>query len=142
MKINVSIGISFSGYFKQPQSYYLQDTIIRSENADAFLPIITSFFHFYPQSAGNVSIGGNFGIGIPLTNSENGQSLSFFLGPSFIIGKGQRIVLSTGVMGGKVQQLAQGLEVGDKLLPFSPVPTKSAYELGYFLGVSFNISGS
>jgi hypothetical protein len=141
MKINVSVGISFARYFNQPQSFYLRDTVILSENVDDFLPIITSFFHFYPQSAGNVSVGGNFGIGIPITNSENGQSLSFFLGPSFIIGRGQRIVLSTGVMGGRVQQLAQGLKIGDVLPPFSAVPTKSSYQMGYFLGVSFNIAG-
>lgn len=141
MKINVSVGISFARYFNQPQSYFLRDTVILSEDVDEFLPIITSFFHFYPQSAGNVSIGGNFGIGIPITSSENGQSLSFFLGPSFIFGKGQRIVLSTGVMGGRVQQLSQGLVVGDVLPPFSAVPTNGSYQLGYFLGVSFNIAG-
>ena len=141
MKINVSVGISFARYFNQPQSYYLRDTVILSEDIDEFLPVITSFFHFYPQSAGNVSVGGNFGIGIPITNSENGQSLSFFLGPSFIFGKGQRIVLSTGIMGGRVEQLSQGLKVGDVLPPFSAVPTKSSYQMGYFLGVSFNIAG-
>ena len=142
MKINVSIGLSFGRYFSQPQNYYLRDTTILSENVDEFLPIITSFFHFYPQSAGNVSIGGNFGIGIPLSNSEGSQSISFFLGPSFIFGKGQRIVLSTGIMGGKVQQLSEGLEVGDTLPAFAAVPTKSSYELGYFLGISFNIGGN
>lgn len=141
MKINVSVGLSFGQFFEQPQSYFLQDTIIGSEDGDSFVPVITSFFHFYPQSAGNVSIGGNFGVGIPLANSENGQSLSFFVGPSLIIGRSQRVVLSTGVMGGKTQRLSQGLEVGDELLPFSVVPTKSAYQLGYFLGVSFNLGG-
>ncbi len=141
MKINVSVGLSFGQYFDQPQSYYLQDTVILAENADAFLPIITSFFHFYPQRVGNLSIGGNFGIGIPISNSESGQSVSFFLGPSFIFGKSQRIVLSTGLMGGKVQQLSQGLKAGDKLPPFSAVPTRNSYQLGYFLGVSFNIAG-
>ena len=141
LKINVSVGLSFAQYFNQPQSYYLRDTVVLSEEVDQFLPIITSFFHFYPQSAGNISIGGNFGIGIPLTNSDIGQSLSFFLGPSFIIGKGQRIVISTGVMGGRVQQLSQGLKVGDVLPPFSTIPTKNAYQMGYFLGVSFNIAG-
>ncbi len=141
MKINVSVGISFASFFDQPQSYFLRDTVILSEDVDAFIPVITSFFHFYPQSAGNVSIGGNFGIGFPLSNSDGGQSLSFFLGPSFVIGKGQRIVLSTGIKGGRVEQLSQGLKTGDVLPPFSSIPTKNVYKLGYFLGISFNLGG-
>ncbi len=141
MKINVSIGLSFSQFFERPQSYFLQDTIIRSEDADGFVPVITSFFHFYPQSAGDVSIGGSFGVGIPLSTSSFGNSLSFFLGPSFIFGKGQRVVLSTGIMGGKTEQLSQGVKVGDVMPQFSSVPTKTGYKMGYFLGVSFNIGG-
>ena len=37
----------------------------------------------------------------------------FFAGPSVIIGKGDRIVLSAGVMGGRGEMVGQGGEIGD-----------------------------
>ena len=140
IKMNVSIGLNFAQFFNQPQEYFLQDTIISSEDSDRFLPVATSFIHFYPQRTNNVALGGSFGIGIPLTGSENFSSINFFLGPSLIFGKSQRIVLNGGLMGGKVEEISRGLSVGDTVLPQSEIPTASRYKIGYFLGVSFNLN--
>jgi len=140
-KVNASIGIAFGQLFERPQSYFVRDSVIRAEDKDSFVPIIASFFHFYGQSKGNVSFGGNFGIGLPITG-DAGQSASFFLGPSLIIGRSERIVLNGGLMGTRVERLAQGFEVGDRFRSeVSNVPTKDVYEMGYFLGLSFNIVG-
>lgn len=140
IKMNVSIGLNFAQFFNQPQEYYLRDTVLSSEDSDRFLPVATTFIHFYPQRTNNVALGGSFGIGIPLTGSENFSSINFFLGPSLIFGKSQRIVLNTGLMGGKVKELSRGLNVGDTVLPQSEIPTASRYKIGYFLGVSFNLN--
>ncbi len=139
LKVNASIGISFAGFFDRPQTYLMRDSVIVGDNQDPFQPIISSFFHFYPQSRGEVSIGGTFGLGIGLGGESAGLQ-TYFFGPSLILGKGRRIVLSTGLMGGKVDRLAQGYQVGDAY-EASVVPTKSVYELGYFVGVSFNVLG-
>ena len=140
LKVNTSIGISFGQFFNRPQSYFLRDSIIRSENTDSFVPILTSFFHFYGQSAGNVSFGGSFGVGIPLINGNDAQSVSFFLGPSLMIGNQDRIVLSAGIMGGKVDRLTEGFQAGDTFISSSnQVVTRSRYELGAYLGISFNL---
>lgn len=147
-KVNASVGVSFGGFFEQPQAYFIKDSTIVAEDKDKFLPIITSFVHFYPQSAGNVSLGGAFGVGLPLGGENGAQSISFFLGPSLIMGKGERITLNAGLMGGKAKRLGQGYAVGDRYV-YEPgpsigsegdvVPTRTGYELGYFLGVSFNL---
>lgn len=140
LKVNTSIGISFAQFFNRPKSYFLRDSIIRAENSDSFVPILTSFFHFYGQSAGSVSFGGSFGVGIPLINGNDSQSVSFFLGPSLMIGNQDRIVISAGIMGGKVDRLTEGFGVGDVFVSSSnQVNTKSRYELGAYLGISFNL---
>jgi len=140
--VNASIGVAFGQLFSQPQSFFVRDSSIRSEDKDSFFPIVTSFFHFYGQTAGNTAFGGSFGIGLPIVSSGGVQSASFFLGPSLIIGRGERIVVTSGIMGTRVERLAQGYEVGDRFISqANNVPTKTVYELGYFLGLSFNVLG-
>lgn len=139
LKINASVGISFAGFFNRPQDFGVRDGRIFADDLDAFVPVITSFIHFHPQSKRQVSLGGAFGLGIGLGGEGNGLQ-NYFLGPSLIVGKRQRIVFSTGLMTGKVNRLARAYQVGDAF-DETDVPTKSIYELGYFLGVSFNFLG-
>lgn len=140
MKINTSIGISFGSFFDQPQSYFVKDSLIAAQSLDQFLPMLTSFFHFYPQSVGLVSVGGSFGIGLPIIGNNGQQAINFFLGPSLIFGKGERVVLSAGLMGGRKEQLANAYVVGDEFASeIDNVPTYSRYELGGFVGLSFNL---
>ncbi|MCB0555271.1 MAG: hypothetical protein KDD02_17120 [Phaeodactylibacter sp.] len=139
IKIGASFGVSFGSFFDQQQSYFLRDSIIVAEDKDRFLPIITSFIHFYPQSAGNLSVGGAFGLGISLGDGGGLQSASFFVGPSLIFGQNESLTLSGGLMGGKVERLGKGYKLGDSFISEADVvPTRSVYELGYFLGISFN----
>ena len=139
-KINASIGVSFGSYFNTPEGYFLRDSVIKSEEKDSFFPVLTSFIHFYNQGSGNISLGGTFGLGLSIGGEEGLQSANFLLGPSLILGRGERIVLSGGVMGGKVQRLGQGYQVGDRQISeVDNVPTRSVYQMGYFAGLSFNL---
>ena len=140
LKVNASVGVSFVRFFDRPQSYSVRDTLIVADDQDAFLPIISSFFHFYPQSQRQVSVGGTFGLGISV-GGENTGLQTYFFGPSLILGKEQRVVFTTGLSGGKVERLAQGYEPGD-IYSDAILPTKSIYELGFFLGISFNLMGN
>ncbi len=143
LKVNASVGISFGQYFERPQHYFLRDTIILARDMDSFTPYLSTFFHFYTQRVRPVSVGGTFGIGIPIGNATNQQSATFFLGPSIIIGKTQRIVINTGIVGGRVTKLDQGFKEGDVFRSDGDtVPIHHPYELGYFLGLSFNIGGN
>ncbi len=139
LRINASAGLTFGQFFQRPLNYFVRDTTIVSEEDDAFFPALTTFIHFYRQSASNLSIGGSFGVGFALTDSDNIKSPSFYLGPSFIIGKGERLVLSGGIVGARVRQLTNGFEVGDTVDFFQEFDTKHSYELGYFIGLSFNL---
>ncbi|MBL7809741.1 MAG: hypothetical protein JNN28_18110 [Saprospiraceae bacterium] len=143
MRIKASVGLNFGQFFARPQSFFIRDSVLQSSDRDAFVPVMTSFVHFYTPSRKNVTVAGSFGIGFPLGGGENLQSISFFLGPSFMFGKGERIVLNAGVMGGRVERLSQGYEIGDVYISDGNVaPTTSVYDIGYYLGVSFNLTGS
>jgi hypothetical protein len=143
MQINASVGLSFGQFFDRPETFYVRDSTIRSSEQDAFSPILTSFVHFYPQSRKETSVGGSFGVGIPLGGSSGGSldAITFFLGPSLILGRQQRFVLSAGLIGGKVDQLANGYQVGDHF-DFQPdiLQTEAVYKLGYAVGLSFNLA--
>jgi len=141
MRVRASVGLNFGQFFARPQNYFVRDSVLRSGNRDAFVPIMTSFVHFYAPSRKAVSVAGSFGIGFPLGGGENFQSISFFLGPSLLFGRSERIILNVGIMGGKVERLSQGYQVGDRYLSDSnQAPTASVYEMGVYVGVSFNLS--
>ncbi len=140
-KVNASLGISFARYFDRPQDYFVRDSILLGQDLDAFVPVVTSFVHFYAQGCGNVSFGGSVGLGFPVVGGEGGQSIAFFAGPSLILGRSSRVVLSAGLMGGRVQRLGQGYHLGDAFEGDSALIPKSArYELGAFLGLSYNLT--
>ena len=114
-------------------------SVITGEDKDSFIPFVTSYINFSFQSQSNISIGGAFGIGFPFGGAD--QSISFLAGPSLIIGKAGRIVINGGLVGAKVDRLAQGLEVGDPVGDtLLEVPTRRRYELGWFFGLSFNLT--
>ena len=143
LKINGSLGLGFGQFFSRPQSYSVRDGKIQADDLDSFVPYLSSFLHFYSHSPKQISIGGSFGIGMPVFSSQSEQSIAFFLGPSVFLGGAQRITLTGGFLGARVQNLANGYQVGDEFSdPFQDIPTVNKYQLGYFLGVSINVIGN
>jgi len=143
IKVNSSIGVGFGQFFEAPKTYSARNGIIIAEEESGFSPYLTSFVHFYAQSAGSVSWGGSFGLGFPLSGGNSLQSATFFLGSSLFIGRTERVVLTAGLLGGRTDELAQGFEEGDMFVSDADlVPTREVYQLGGFLGVSFNIIGN
>ncbi|MCB0524208.1 MAG: hypothetical protein R3A50_13935 [Saprospiraceae bacterium] len=142
LRVNTSIGLGFTKYFEQPKDYFVRDSIVYASDKDAFSPVISTFVHFYSPKPGYLSWGGSFGVGIPLGGENNLQAISFFLGPSVVLGQDHSIVFTGGLSGGKIPKPGQGYQEGDKFeLDSSLFTTESKYALGYFLGVSFNLGG-
>ncbi len=143
LKINASIGLALGQFFEPGEVYGIRDSSIYASEGDRFIPSIGTFVHFYPRQASDLAIGGTLGMGFPISGSATIEySPSFFLGPSLLIGRAERLVISMGLQGGKVRRLGRGLEVGDAFdAGEGAIPTESVYELGYFLGLSFNVGG-
>ncbi|MBK6929880.1 MAG: hypothetical protein IPH12_03095 [Saprospirales bacterium] len=141
LRISTGFGISFARMFTPLEEFSARENAIFAEESGVVQPFLTTFIHFYPNNHRSVTLAGSFGLGIPLSTS-NLTTLNFYLGPSLLFGRGQRIVLSGGLTAGPAKRLAKGFEVGD---PFDSdqgdIPTRTQYELGYFLGISFNLGG-
>ncbi len=140
LKVTASVGVTFGQFFSPGQSYSVNDGFIVGEDDGAFSPSIASFLHFHGYRGQRATLGGSFGVGFPvLANGEN-QSIQFFLGPSLVLGASQKLILSGGFMGGRVQRLAKGFRVGDAFdANNGDIPTVGKYELGAFVGLSFNL---
>lgn len=142
LKVNGSIGLGFGQFFSRPQSYYVRDSVILADQQDSFVPYLASFLHFYNYRPTQVAFGGSFGVGIPVFNAKSDQSVAFFLGPSVFLGGAQRITLTGGILGARVEALGNGYKEGDVLdNPFAGIPTIGRYQIGYFIGVSINVIG-
>ena len=141
-KINTSVGLNFTRFADPPKNYFINDGRIVSQSGDVFTPFVTSYLHFYFQGMKSISWGGSMGIGIPMGGDSGLESTSFFLGPSLFMGNSNRIIINLGLMGGKVGRLGGGLLEGD-LVPVgqSFIPEQSNYNLGYYIGLSFNLKG-
>lgn len=139
-KIAGGIGMSFGSFAKKTYQYTVVNNIIIGDEQDSFIPVITSFAHIFKQSPKSLNIGGSFGVGLPILSSGSIQSASFFLGPTILIGKSQRLLLTAGVMGAKVERLTSGFNIGDSFDGFTEIlPVNEKYDVGFFISVSFNV---
>ena len=144
LKVTASVGLNFSQFLTAGQTFSARDNLIVADNAGVFSPTAASMLHFYTYNGKKLSLGGSFGIGFPMLAGEGeSQSLHFFIGPSLIFGTKQRMVLNMGLMGGRATRLAKGYKPGDYFDDsFGDIPTRNPYEIGLFIGTSFNIMGN
>ena len=138
LKINSSVGLAFP-YHKDNSSFINKDSVITSIAGNNFTPNIAAYLNFYPYNGKNVAFGGTFGVGVPI--SDDNRNFSFLLGASTIFGSDNKLVLNYGATLGQVNQLDQGFSLGDNLGDiYEPVPTRSAYNVGLFFGISFALA--
>lgn len=142
LRISTSFGVAFGRMFNATEDFSVRENAIVAEEGGIVLPALATFVHFYPNNnRRGMALAGTFGIGIPLSMT-NLTALNFYLGPSMLFGRGQRFVLSGGIMAGPATRLGKGFSVGDAFDPnLGDIPTRTRYELGYFVGISFNVGG-
>ncbi|MCU0348942.1 MAG: hypothetical protein MUC59_18530 [Saprospiraceae bacterium] len=138
LKVRASAGVGFGQFFEPAQTFTTSEGVIVADDEGFFSPSIVSFLNFHGYRGQKATLGGTFGAGFPLISNGDGQSFEFYLGPSLMLGASQKLVISTGLKGGRVQRLAKGYELGDLFdTSFGDIPTAGKYELGLFLGLSF-----
>jgi hypothetical protein len=138
LKINSSVGLAFP-YHKNNSSFINKDGIITAIDGNNFTPNIAAFLNFYPYNGKNVTMGGTFGVGVPI--SDDNRNFSFLLGASTIFGSDNKLVLNYGATLGQVNKLDNGFNLGDDLSDiYEPVPVRSAYNIGAFIGISFALA--
>jgi hypothetical protein len=139
-KVSGGLGLAFGVLREQAYAYSVVNSVIQQDELDDFVPMVVSFAHVYRRSPSNYTIGGSFGIGIPVQGGSSIQGLSFFLGPTMVLGKQQKFLLTAGIMGAGVERLGQGFKAGDTFDSIAnTLPTNRKYEFGYFIGISYDI---
>jgi hypothetical protein len=138
LKINSSIGMAFP-YYKDNAEFINKDSLITRTDGNNFTPNIAAYINFYPYTGKNATIGGTFGVGVPI--SADTKNFNFLLGGSTIFGSDNKLVLNFGATLGQVNKLDQGFVEGDNLGDvLTEVPTKKAYQWGAFIGISFALA--
>lgn len=135
LRINSSAGMAFTTFFNGQNSYSSANGMVTREPGDAFVPAITTMFHFYKQTYRPIALGGAFGIAVPV---EGDKDFIYMLGASAIVGKTQRVILNFGAFGGKNERLS-GYQVGEKIASGAIVPTTKVFDFGAYIGLTLNI---
>ena len=139
-KISGGIGLTFSSFFENQFTYDVRNNVITGDEVENYLPMLTSFLHFSKSTPRPTSIGVSLGIGYPILSNQSLSSISFFLGPTLLLGKSQKVLFSAGIMTGRTQQLVSDLQLGDIITEGAVGdPFIEKYNLGYFLGVSYKL---
>lgn len=136
-----SVGLAFGFFGNNGRTYFVsKDSLIGSEKGNVFVPVLSTFIHFFPTGTGSVKWGGTFGFGIPISEEAN-KNINFLLGVNLIFGSNEPIFITLGADGAKTNRLSQGYSVGSKTTEMNiDKLVHSYYNLGMFLSVSFNLS--
>lgn len=139
-KMGTSFGLNGGFYGSKPQSFYVKNDVLNADDDDRFAPMISSYINLTYSVGASISPVISFGIGLPLKNTENTESIAFFFGPGAYLGKKQSIMISTGFMFSKVNRLTNGLKVGDTInLGDGIIPTDKKFDSGFYLGLAYRI---
>lgn len=146
VKFDVSSGFVMDLGLRDPSFYFERPTdstafVRQSDGRGNYNPSIALFLNGYRRSGGTFKLGGSFGTGI----SNNGR-IRIYLGPSFLIGRSERITFSAGLALGAISRLGNGYKVDEQINGVSNLPTEvptvlDRYKLGYYFGLGFNLTG-
>lgn len=145
IRLDLNIGVAGSFYNKDNFYEIKADSLdinrITKTNKSGFSPSFVGFFTTSYRSATHWSYGLSTGLGI---SADAGTITldNFFIGPSLIVGRYERINLTTGVSFKNLGKLNSGFKEG-QVLPnattIEAVTTKS-YEPGFFIALTFNLT--
>ncbi|HCZ34894.1 MAG TPA: hypothetical protein DHV26_03105 [Cytophagales bacterium] len=113
----------------------------KSPNTGNITPSIALMLNAYKRSSLNFKGGGSLGFGL-----SSDLRFRLYAGPSLIIGRKERITLSSGVAFGALLRNADGFNEGTVLadnpsLPTSVPMVQDAFDFGWYFGIGFNLTG-
>lgn len=145
IRLDASLGLAGS-FFSKSSVYALQfnngdEQQVAELNKFQFNPSFVGFFTTSYRSSSHFSGGLSLGLGF---NVDEGKLIldNFYIGPSLIVGKYERITLTAGGTFKNIPRLNNAFNVGD-IVPNSYTLdniTTESYRFGYFFGVSYNIT--
>lgn len=140
-KINTSVATTLNNFGSKSKDYFIDDSgVVGADNNDYFVPNLSTMINFYPYISESFNVGGSFGLAIPISGNDNVNGINYLIGPALFFGSSSRLALSGGIAYGPVKKLTNGYEIGDTTT-FNDIEnlTKTVYDFGYYLGVSFSL---
>jgi len=141
-KIDTGVTLPLTNFGSSSRDFYIDGNgIIQADKNNNFTPNIGMMINFYPYLSEHFNIGGSFGVAIPF--SDDFKGINFLLGPSVHIGGSNRFSVSGGIAFGPVKELSRGLKTGSQTeLQSLDDYLKTVYDIGWFIGLSFNLFGT
>jgi len=150
-KADFSVGPTFSfGEGAKDEKYFLAPSetdgsviLKERENNNALSPGLAAMMHVYKRSGKNFTYGGMLGVGAGFQSTDDAD-VSFYLGLSGIVGKRQKIMISSGISFLKVDRLkTEEYIINEEYLTndinISDV-TEKVIKGSFFISVSFNLT--
>ncbi len=153
LKIDVSTGVILDFNLADP-SYYFQKfnttqggqsfdsvRVKKSPNTGNITPSVNLMLNAYKRSSLNFKPGISLGFGV-----SSDIRFRLYCGPSLIIGRKERIMVSSGIAFGAIVRNADGYDDGKTFANNSSVPNQvplvqDSFKFGWYFGLGFNLSG-
>jgi hypothetical protein len=118
----------------------VRNQVIVVDQEEFLRPLLFTGITVYSGLARSLTPGISAGIGIPVLSNTDGQSISYVIGPSLVLGKSQSVVVNAGLMAGKARRLKSPNRVNDGFGGFTQdLPTEFRMSYGWFFGVAINL---
>lgn len=144
-RIDFSIGLAGS-YFGNTNVYeiYTVDgqNKIGLKSTNLTVPSLITMISMTNRSSKYVAFGGSAGLGLDVNNGKI-QMSNFFIGPTLILGKYDRIMFTPGLALRNVGKLKNGFEIEKTILDqTSDISTvlSDYYKLGFFVALTYNLT--
>jgi hypothetical protein len=146
VRFDFSTGVVFD-FGNQPTTYQLTDADVNNNkqiigtSKNDFTPTLAGMFHTSFRRNGMWAFGLTLGASL---NIETFQLNSLFPGISLLIGKKQKFVFTTGPAFKQVETLKSNYETdtpyNEANLPSSSDLTSKQFKIGYFVGITYNLT--
>jgi hypothetical protein len=146
VRFDFSTGVVFD-FGNQPTTYQLTDADVNNNkqiigtSKNDFTPTLAGMFHTSFRRNGMWAFGLTLGASL---NIETFQLNSLFPGISLLIGKKQKFVFTTGPAFKQVETLKSNYETdtpyNEASLPSSSDLTSKQFKIGYFVGITYNLT--
>lgn len=145
IRLDASIGLAAS-FFSNVKKYELQfDSADKQQIAEIsnnyYTPAVVGFFTTSYRSATHYTVGLSLGLGIGTTNGKIILD-NVYIGPSLIVGKYERISITSGITFKNIPKLNNSFKNGD-IVPNSFKPeniTTESYQPGIFFAIHYNLT--
>ena len=146
-RIDFSIGLAAS-YFGNANVYeiYTIDgkNLIGLKSKNLTVPSLVTMISLTNRATRYGAIGGSAGLGID-TNNGKIQLSNFFIGPTLILGKYDRMMITSGAAIRNVGQLKNGYVVDETIITQSSDVSSvlsDNYKVGFFVALTYNLTNN